>query len=113
MQTAAFAAFCTVFRKHRNSKGTDEAWLLHLFAGPVVFSKSIKLKEVAADIPMDRLLIETDSPYLTPPPYRGKRNDPSNVLLVAEELARIKNMDVQELIDITRENAMKIYQIHQ
>lgn len=42
------------------------------FAGPVVFSKSIKLKEVAADIPMDRLLIETDSPYLTPPPYRGK-----------------------------------------
>ena len=83
------------------------------FAGPVVFSKSIKLKEVAADIPMDRLLIETDSPYLTPPPYRGKRNDPSNVLLVAEELARIKNMDVQELIDITRENAMKIYQIHQ
>ncbi len=83
------------------------------FAGPVVFSKIIKLKEVAADIPMDRLLIETDSPYLTPPPYRGKRNDPSNVLLVAEELARIKNMDVQELIDITRENAMKIYQIHQ
>lgn len=83
------------------------------FAGPVVFSKSIKLKEVAADIPMDRLLIETDSPYLTPPPYRGKRNDPSNVLLVAEELARIKNMDVQELIDITRENARKIYQIHQ
>ena len=83
------------------------------FAGSVVFSKSIKLKEVAADIPMDRLLIETDSPYLTPPPYRGKRNDPSNVLLVAEELARIKNMDVQELIDITRENAMKIYQIHQ
>ena len=81
--------------------------------GPLTFKNSAKLPEVIKMMPLERLLIETDSPYLTPPPYLGKRNDPSNVLLVAEELARIKNMDVQELIDITRENAMKIYQIHQ
>lgn len=81
------------------------------FAGPVVFPKSTKLKEVAKNIPLDRLLIETDSPYLTPPPFRGRRNDPTKVQYVAGEIARLKEMDVQDLIDATARNAMAIYRI--
>lgn len=81
------------------------------FAGPVVFPRSIRLKEVAAALPLERILIETDSPYLTPPPNRGKRNDPSNVYYVAEELARLKKLSVEEIISRTRENAIRIYDI--
>lgn len=81
------------------------------FAGPVVFPKSLKLKEVAKEIPMDRLLIETDSPYLTPPPFRGKRNDPSNVRFVAEEIARLKGVSAEEIAEQTKRNAMEVYGI--
>ena len=81
------------------------------FAGPVVFPKSLKLKEVAKEIPMDRLLIETDSPYLTPPPFRGKRNDPSNVRFVAEEIARLKGVAAEEIAEQTKRNAMEVYGI--
>ncbi len=83
------------------------------FAGPVVFPKSLKLKEVAKEIPMDRILIETDSPYLTPPPYRGKRNDPSNVFYVAEEIAKQKGMDLSDFVEQTKKNAMDIYGIRE
>ena len=83
------------------------------FAGPVVFPKSLKLKEVAKEIPLDRLLIETDSPYLTPPPNRGKRNDPSNVYYVAQELARLKDMPLEDLVAATTRNAKTIYQIEE
>lgn len=81
------------------------------FAGPVVFPKSLKLKEVAKEIPMDRLLIETDSPYLTPPPHRGKRNDPTNVFYVAQEIAKLKGLPMEEVVEQTRKNAMDIYGI--
>ncbi len=83
------------------------------FAGPVVFPKSLKLKEVAKEISLDRLLIETDSPYLTPPPNRGKRNDPSNVYYVAQELARLKDMPLEDLVAATTKNAKTIYQIEE
>lgn len=81
------------------------------FAGPVVFPKSTKLKEVAARLPLERILVETDSPYLTPPPYRGRRNDPSRVYYVAEEIARLHEKPLEEVIAITTANAKKIYQI--
>ena len=81
------------------------------FAGPVVFPKSSKLKEVAKAIPLDRLLIETDSPYLTPPPHRGERNNPSYVRFVAEEIARLKQISVETVVEQTRQNALHIYQI--
>ncbi len=83
------------------------------FAGPVVFPKSLKLKEVAKEIPMDRILIETDSPYLTPPPNRGKRNDPSNVYYVAQEIARLKEMSLEDFIQQTRQNALDMYEIEE
>ena len=81
------------------------------FAGPVVFPKSTSLKEVAKEIPLDRLLVETDSPYLTPPPFRGKRNDPSKTQFVVEEIARLKGIDQEELAHITLENGKTIFNI--
>ncbi len=81
------------------------------FAGPVVFPKSTNLKEVAKKIPLDRLLIETDSPYLTPPPFRGRRNDPSKVQYVAEELALLHGIAADELAEITLQNAKRCFGI--
>ena len=81
------------------------------FAGPVVFKNSTKLKEVAKEVPLDHLLIETDSPYLTPPPFRGRRNDPTKVQYVAAEIARLKGIPVEEVAEATMKNALAIYQI--
>lgn len=81
------------------------------FAGPVVFPKSTSLKEVAKEVPLDHMLVETDSPYLTPPPFRGRRNDPTKVFYVAEEIAKLKNIPVETVIEETRANALAIYQI--
>ncbi|MGN1401626.1 MAG: TatD family hydrolase [Bacillus sp. (in: firmicutes)] len=81
------------------------------FGGPVTFKNARNVKEVAADIPLDRLLIETDCPYLTPHPHRGKRNEPSYVKLVAEELANLKGLSFEELADITTKNAKKVFGI--
>ena len=78
------------------------------FAGPVVFPKSTKLKEVAKQVSLDRLLIETDSPYLTPPPFRGRRNDPSKTQFVAQEIAALRGMEADEIAAITLENGKRI-----
>ena len=79
------------------------------FAGPVTFKKAPKLREAALLVPKDRLLIETDSPYLAPEPVRGRRNEPANVRFVAEKLAEIRGADPEELAAYTFENAEKIY----
>jgi len=78
------------------------------FGGPVTFKNAVRPKEVLARVPMDRLLIETDCPYLTPHPHRGKRNEPSYVRFVAEAGAEIKGMEVREFIEITGQNAIKL-----
>ncbi len=83
------------------------------FGGPVTFKNAKNVKETAAEIPLDRLLVETDCPYLTPHPFRGKRNEPAYVKLVAEELARIKNLSFEEIAEITTNNAKKIFGIKQ
>jgi TatD DNase family protein len=77
----------------------------------VTFPKSIKTKEVAKYVPLDRLLIETDSPYLTPHPFRGRRNEPAHVRLVAEEIAALRNMSVEQLATATGENARRLFKI--
>ena len=68
-------------------------------AGPVTFKNAHTPKEVAKEIAIDRLLIETDSPYLTPTPYRGKRNESAYVVHVGEEIARLKEVDIEYLMD--------------
>ena len=76
--------------------------------GPVTFKNAKKPKEVAQEIPLDKLLIETDCPYLTPHPYRGKRNEPAYVKLVAEQIAELKGISLAEVGMATTENAKKI-----
>lgn len=80
--------------------------------GPVTFKNAKKPKEVAAAVPLDRLLIETDCPYLAPHPYRGKRNEPSYVKLVAEQIAEVKQLTIEEVSQATTENAKKLFGIN-
>lgn len=88
----------------------DQGYYISL-AGPVTYGNAKVPKEVAKAVPLDRLLIETDSPYLTPVPRRGKRNDPRNVAFTCGEIARLRGMDPQELAKITAENAKHFYGI--
>lgn len=81
-------------------------------AGPVTFKNARVPKEVAKEINLDDLLIETDSPYLTPHPYRGKPNDPSYVPLVAKEIADIKGISVEEVAHATMQNAKEVFNIN-
>ncbi len=80
-------------------------------SGTVTFKNAKEPKRVAENIPLDKLLVETDAPYLTPVPYRGKLNEPSYVRFTAECIADIKNMDKEELANITLNNAKKVYGI--
>ncbi|MGC9935140.1 TatD family hydrolase [Priestia aryabhattai] len=82
------------------------------FGGPVTFKNAKKPKEVAAELPLDKLLIETDCPYLTPHPFRGKRNEPGYVSYVAEQIAELKGITYEELADITTANAKKLFGIN-
>jgi len=79
--------------------------------GPVTFKNAKKPKEVAAEIPLDYLMIETDAPYLAPHPHRGKRNEPGLVPLVAAEIARLKNISIEEVAEATTKNAIKFYNL--
>ncbi|MFC7370827.1 TatD family hydrolase [Fictibacillus iocasae] len=81
------------------------------FGGPVTFKNARKVKEVAKEIPLEWLLIETDCPYLSPHPLRGKRNEPSYVKYVAETLAELKEIHLEELIKKTSDNAHRIFNI--
>src|SRR5690625_2060898 len=79
--------------------------------GPVTFKNAPLPKEVAKEVPFDRLLIETDAPYLAPHPKRGKRNEPAYVKLVAEKIAKLKNLDITEIAKVTTQNAFNIFRI--
>ena len=79
--------------------------------GVVTFKNSKKLKEVVKMTPLERIVLETDCPYLTPEPHRGKRNDSSYLKYVAEYIAELKGISAKEVIDITSENAMKMYRL--
>ena len=80
-------------------------------AGPITFKNSRVAKEVAKAVPLDKLLIETDSPYLTPEPYRGKRNEPIYVRYVAGTIAEAKGLSFEEIAKATAENAKKLFRI--
>src|SRR5690625_62581 len=79
--------------------------------GPVTFKNAHEMKEVAKIVPLDRLLIETDAPYLAPHPHRGKRNEPAFVALVAEQIAQLKEMEYEQLCHVTTENALRFFRI--
>ncbi|MCX8045842.1 MAG: TatD family hydrolase [Anoxybacillus gonensis] len=81
------------------------------FGGPVTFKNAKKPKEVAKEIPLDRLLIETDCPYLTPHPFRGKRNEPSYVKYIAEAIAELKGLSFEEVAQKTSDNAKRLFGI--
>lgn len=80
--------------------------------GPVTFKNAKKPKEVAEEIPLEKLLIETDCPYLAPHPYRGKRNEPAYVKLVAEQIAELKGLAFKEVAEATTENAKRLFGIN-
>ena len=79
--------------------------------GTVTFKNARDVKEVARRVPLDSLLLETDSPYLSPEPKRGKRNETGNVRLVAECIAALKNITVEEVAYWTTHNALKLFKI--
>ncbi len=87
-----------------------QGWYIAL-GGVVTFKNAIKMKDVAREVPLEKLVLETDSPYLTPVPYRGKPNKPAYVKFVAEEIAKIRGISLDELIDITTENAERFFKI--
>lgn len=81
------------------------------FAGPVTFKKAPRLQEAAVNVPRDRLLIETDSPYMSPEPVRGRRNEPAHVRYVAEKIAALRGETLEEVAAYTTENAMRAYRL--
>lgn len=78
-------------------------------AGPVTFKNAVRLKEVVKYVPLDRLLIETDAPFLSPHPFRGQRNEPARVALVAAEIAALKKLTPQKVGEITASNARNLF----
>ena len=79
------------------------------FSGTVTFRNAEVLREAARIAPLDRIVVETDAPFLTPHPYRGKRNEPAYVRFVAEEIARVRSATVEEIVRATGENAARLF----
>ena len=77
--------------------------------GPITFKKASKRREIIASLPMEKILIETDSPFLTPHPKRGKRNEPANVRFIAEKIAEIHGKETREIAAITTANAARLF----
>jgi TatD DNase family protein len=81
------------------------------FAGPVTYPRNVELAEVAAWAPLDRILVETDAPYLAPQPFRGKRNEPRHVAVTARRIAELRGMPFEELAAATTRNAATLFQL--
>ncbi|MDO9508135.1 MAG: TatD family hydrolase [Thermovirgaceae bacterium] len=79
------------------------------FAGPLTYPKNETLRKIASELPLERILCETDSPYLSPQPRRGKRNEPANVRFVYEELARVRGISVEECAEAVWKNALRLF----
>lgn len=81
------------------------------FGGVVTFSNAKNVKEVVKNLPIENILLETDCPYMTPVPFRGTRNEPKNVVYVADEIARLKGISFEEVVEKTIQNAKRIFEI--
>jgi TatD DNase family protein len=86
-----------------------EMGFLVSFSGVITFKKSTDLREVAAKLPLDKLLVETDCPYLSPEPYRGKRNEPARVLEVARQIAELHKVSIEEIASATGDNFRRLF----
>jgi TatD DNase family protein len=82
------------------------------FSGILTFKNATQIKQVAQSIPLENILIETDSPYLAPTPYRGKTNQPAYVKHVAEEIAKLRNISVQEVGEMTTHNFVNLFKTY-
>ena len=91
------------------AKRAVELGLYVSFTGVVTFKKSEALRDIVRDVPLDRLLVETDAPFLAPEPYRGKTNEPSYVVLTAETLAKVKDVSPAELASATTDNFFRLF----
>ena len=104
-----------VLHSFSSGMGLLRAGLVHRhyvsFSGMVTF-KNWRLDDAIRETPLDRLLLETDGPYLAPVPQRGKRNEPGFVRLVAERIAAVRGLPVDELIAVTGENAVRVFRLH-
>lgn len=115
-----------VLKDHNNVKGVihcfDSNWefakkcldldYLISFSGLITFKKSQEILEVVHKIPLNLFLIETDCPYLSPHPLRGKRNEPGNISLIAKKVAEIKNIDIKEVADYSYKNAVDLFSLN-
>jgi TatD DNase family protein len=79
------------------------------FTGPITFKNADELRQIAARVPLDRILVETDAPFLTPTPYRGKRNEPAYIPMIVERLAALKQISVEEMSAATTANAERLF----
>ena len=101
---------CFSYTKEMAEKFLDMGFYIGI-GGVVTFKNAKTLKEVAAYTPLDRIVLETDCPYLSPEPNRGKRNSSLNLNYVAEALSQIKGINKEELIAVTEENARQLYRM--
>jgi TatD DNase family protein len=101
---------CFIGSREMASDALDLGFYLS-FAGPLTYPRNEELREVAAWAPADRILVETDSPYLSPQPLRGKRNEPQRVALVAHILAEARAMHDEELANLTTRNATALFHL--
>ena len=101
---------CAQLNKYLIEEGIKLGFYIS-FAGPITFKNSKNAEEVVKLVPNNKILIETDSPYLSPEPVRGKRNDSRNVKYIAEKIATIKGGSVEQIAKNTYQNAMKIFRI--
>jgi len=99
---------CYSYAKEQAREYLDMGFFFGI-GGVLTFSNAKKLKEVVEYLPLDAIVLETDCPYLAPVPNRGKRNSSLNLIYVAEEIAKIKGIDVEKVIAQTRENARRVY----
>lgn len=88
----------------------DRGWYIG-FTGVLTFKNARKALEVASCIPLERIVLETDCPYMSPEPFRGKRNDPSRLIYMAQKLAALRNLSVEEIHAITTDNGKRLYHI--
>jgi TatD DNase family protein len=93
------------------AKNALDLGFLLSFSGVITFQNATVLRDIVKTVPMDRILVETDSPYLTPAPHRGKRNEPAHVRLVAEKIAAIQGMTADQIAELTSQNARRVFKI--